>query len=66
MFLAEVVDARRAGLKMRNPSMADQGESNGLIDVLVATIIASTRRCDGPSVGDSAGTEGRRTYAAGE
>jgi hypothetical protein len=44
----------------------DQAKSNGLIDVRAATIIASNCRCDSPRVGDSAGTEGRRTYAAGE
>jgi hypothetical protein len=41
--------------------METRAKSNGLIDVLAAMIIASNCRCDRPSVGDSAGTEGRRT-----
>jgi hypothetical protein len=48
------------------PSIATRAKSNGLSDSLAALSIASNCRCDSPSVGDSAGTVGRRTYSAGE
>jgi hypothetical protein len=44
----------------------DQGEVDRLADSRAAVSIASNCRCVSPRVGDSAGTVGRRTYAAGE
>jgi hypothetical protein len=48
------------------PSIATSVKSNGLAEVRAATIIALNCRCERPSVGDCAGTRGRRTYPAGE
>ena len=55
--------------KMRSPSRPSRhtsAKSNGLADSLAAVSIASNCRCVSPSVGDSGGTLGRRTYSAGE
>ena len=48
------------------PSMATSAKSSGLDDRRAVTSIASNCRWVSPSVGDSGGTLGRRTYSAGE
>jgi hypothetical protein len=48
------------------PSIATRAKSNRFADSRAAVNIASNCRCGSPSVGDSGGTVGRRTYSAGE
>jgi hypothetical protein len=55
--------------KIRKPSrlsMATSAKSPGLSDSRAAVSRASNCRCVNPSVGDPAGTDGRRTCSAGE
>ena len=46
--------------------MATSVKSHGFSDSRAAVSRASNWRCVNPSVGDSAGTDGRRTCSAGE
>jgi hypothetical protein len=53
--------------KPRSPSIVTNAKSHRLAEVLAAVSNASNCRCVSPSVGDSAGTVGRRhSYSAGE
>jgi hypothetical protein len=52
--------------KPSRPSIAMSAKSHGFADSLAAVSRASDCRWVNPSVGDSAGTAGRRTCSAGE
>jgi hypothetical protein len=52
--------------KPSNPSMVTNAKSKTLLDWRAAVSSASNCRCQSPSVGDSGGTIGRRTWSAGE
>ena len=55
--------------KMRSPSspsMVTSAKSQRFGESFAVLSSASNWRCVSPSVGDSAGTFGRRTYSAGE
>ena len=52
--------------KPSSPSMATSAKSHGFDDSRAAVSRASNCRWVNPKVGDSAGTEGRRTCSAGE
>ena len=52
--------------KPSRPSMATSAKSHGFGDSRAAVSSASNCRWVKPSVGDSAGTAGRRTCSAGE
>jgi hypothetical protein len=52
--------------KPSSPSMAASAKSHGVGDSRAAVSRASNCRWVNPSVGDSAGTPGRRTCSAGE
>jgi len=52
--------------KPSRPSMVTGAKSNRFVDVRAAVSMASNCRWVRPSVGDSGGTVGRRTYSAGK
>src|SRR3974390_2037151 len=69
VLLAEVSDVGAGGLEdpqTSSPSMATSAKSHGFGDWRAAVSRASNCRWVNPSVGDSAGTAGRRTCSAGE
>ncbi len=69
MFLAKVVDVRTDGLEDPQSEQSEQAhecEVEPLPDCLAVVSIASNCWCVSPSVGDSGGTVGRRTYSGGE
>lgn len=69
VLLAQVVDVASGGLEDPQPEETehgDQRETFGLGESLAAVRSASNCRWVRPSVGDSAGTLGLRTYSAGE
>jgi hypothetical protein len=69
VFFAEVGDVRAGASKIRRPSspgMATSAKSHRFGDWRAAVSSASNCRWVNPSVGDSAGTEGRRTCSEGE
>jgi hypothetical protein len=64
VFLAEVADVGAGGFEdpeASRPSIATSAKSYGFADWRAAVSIASNCRWLNPSVGDSAGTAGRRT-----
>jgi len=69
VLFAEVADVAAGGLQLPQTQQAehrDQRELASWVDCLAAVSIASNSRWLRPSVGDSAGTVGRRTYSVGE
>jgi hypothetical protein len=69
VFLAEVGDVGAGGLEDAQTEQAEhrhQAKSLMFDDSRAAASVASNWRWVSPSVGDSAGTVGRRTYSAGE
>ena len=69
MLLAQVADVGAGGLEdpqAQQPEHGDQRKVIRLADPRAAVSMASNCRWVNPSVGDSGGTDGRRTYSAGE
>jgi len=69
VLFAKISDISAGGLedrKPRSPSIATSAKSQGDGDSRAAVSNASNCRWVNPKVGDSAGTEGRRTCSAGE
>jgi len=69
VFFAEVGDIRAGGFEDPQAQQAEHGHQDEpfrLADSRAAVSRASNCRCVNPSVGDSAGTAGRRTCSAGE
>ncbi len=69
VFLTKVLNSLPVASKMRspsNPSMVTSAKSHRLGECFAAVSSASNCRWVSPSVGDSTGTLGRRTYSDGE
>jgi hypothetical protein len=69
VFLTQIADVKIGRLVRPQPEQAEQADQREVVRLAESGAVASMAsncRCDSPSVGDCTGTEGRRTYSAGE